>query len=152
MVPAAVVIIFNIICGLMLRRGVPMFPLLAGALATQGILWLFIGAFDSTWSGIAALAIYGAAAGITPTCLFSLPNTIFGDRGGSGATFGIVMTGRNLGVLMGPIILPQLILATGAWDDVGAAFGAMTLVAAGGAALLGIYMLRLNRAAQTESR
>jgi len=147
-VPAVVVIIFNIVGGMLLRRGVPMFPLLSGALAVQGVLWLFFASFDSVWSGIAALAIFGAAAGITPTCLFSMPNTILGPRGSSGTAFGVIMTGRNLGVLVGPILLPQLMQLSGAWNEASPVFGVITLVAAAGAAGLGVMMFRIDSPAQ----
>ena len=153
-IPAAFVVIFNLVGGELLRRGVPIFPMLAVALAVQGVLWLLFTSFTSLWSGMAALAIYGAAAGITPTCLFSMPNTILGHRGGSGSAFGVIMTGRNLGVLAGPIILPQLLRATGAWDGVSPVFGALTLAAAAGTAGLGVFLMRLpvEQPSQTANR
>ncbi|MEE3048102.1 MAG: hypothetical protein VX373_02135, partial [Pseudomonadota bacterium] len=52
--------------------------------------------------------------------------------------FAILMTGRNCGVLIGPILLPQLIVLTADWHTAGPVFSAGTALAAvlaGGLAL-----------------
>jgi len=144
-IPTVVIIIFNIAGGVLLRRGVPIFPLLAIVTAIQGLLWLFFDTFNSTALGITALVIYGAAAGITPTCLFSMPNIILGQSGNNGPAFGVIMTGRHLGVLAGPIILPQLMITAGSWNLASLVFGIITLAAGASALGLGFFLLSINK-------
>ena len=47
------------------------------------------------------------------------------------------MTGRNIGVFAGPILVPQLLIWTGSWDANAPLFGALLLVALGFALALG---------------
>jgi len=44
-------------------------------------------------------------------------------------SFGVLMAGRNLGVLAGPLALPPLLLMGDDWSAVGPVFGAVTLAA-----------------------
>tara|TARA_B100000686_G_C16802226_1_gene986972 strand:- start:1121 stop:2368 length:1248 start_codon:yes stop_codon:yes gene_type:complete len=128
-IPTVIIIFFNLVGGFIIRWGIPIFPILAFVLSVQASLWIIFDSLSSTFSGILALVIYGAAAGITPTCLFSMPNTILGKHGNNGPAFGIIMTGRHLGVLAGPILLPQLILINGDWGSAGLFFGLITFFA-----------------------
>jgi predicted MFS family arabinose efflux permease len=143
-IPTVIIIIFNIVGGIILRRGVPVFPILAFVLIIQAGLWLIFDSLSSTASGIAALVIYGAAAGITPTCLFSMPNTILGQHGSNGPAFGVLMTGRHLGVLAGPILLPQLILINGKWESASLFFCIVTLLASALTLALAVMFVRLK--------
>ena len=43
--------------------------------------------------------------------------------------FGVVMTGRNFGVLVGPVLLAQAVTLAGNWRFVWPLFGALTLIA-----------------------
>lgn len=95
----------NIGAAAILRAGAPIGGLLALVLCGQAMV-LILGPFAATdWTGILVLLAYGVTAGITPTCLFGLPDALLG-RGRTGpAAFGMLMTGRNLGVLTGPIAI-----------------------------------------------
>ena len=92
-----------------------------------------------------ALVIYGVAAGFTPTCLFLMPSIILGQKGNSGSAFGVIMTGRHLGVLAGPILLPQLLLVNEDWSMATLAFGLITLSASVIAIGLGLYIFNFQK-------
>jgi predicted MFS family arabinose efflux permease len=134
LVPVAVLLGFNLLTGWALRHGLALIPALIAALLAQALVW-----FAQPWltgtAGLVGLVAYGIGAGVVPTCLFQLPHAI--ARGTAGASFfGIVMTGRNIGVFMGPLLLAYLIgtdrfaLHLG-WTAAAQAIGCMTLAAAG---------------------
>jgi MFS family permease len=125
MLPVAVLLVFNVITGALLRAGVALGPLMAAALAAQGAIWWLHPGIGGGWWGIAALVTYGIGAGITPTCLFALPSVIAGARRAAPA-FGILMTGRNLGVLIGPVLLAQAFQLAGSWRVSAPIFGSVT--------------------------
>ncbi len=128
MLPVAVLLVFNVITGALLRAGVALGPLMAAALAAQAAVWWLHPGIGSGWGGIAALTVYGIGAGITPTCLFALPSAIAGARRAAPA-FGVLMTGRNLGVLVGPILLAQAFELAGSWRVSSPIFGSLTALA-----------------------
>jgi hypothetical protein len=107
LVPVVVLLGFNILTGWALRHGLKLIPAMVGALIAQALVW-FAQPWLSGATGIGGLILYGIGAGVTPTCLFQLPHAI--ARGTAGASFfGIVMTGRNIGVFLGPLLLAVLI-------------------------------------------
>jgi len=107
LVPVVVLLAFNLITGWALRHGLKLIPALVIALISQALIW-FAQPWLSGTAGIIGLVVYGIGAGVTPTCLFQLPHAI--ARGTAGASFyGIVMTGRNCGVFLGPLLLAYLI-------------------------------------------
>ena len=138
--PVVVLLVFNLLTGWALRHGLKLIPALVVALISQSLVW-FAQPWLSGTAGIVGLIVYGIGAGITPTCLFQLPHAI--ARGTAGASFfGIVMTGRNIGVFMGPLLLAFLIGADRAalhlsWTAAAQAVACMTLAAAVVAAFLG---------------
>ena len=137
--PVSLLILFTLLTGLMLRLGVPLGPLLIVSLALQvGVWWLSPVSIEG-WRGIASLVIYGIGAGITPTCLFAMPSAIIGAAR-TGRAFGIIMTGRNIGVLLGPILLAQAYQLTGAWDVSTPIFGGISLVTLAVAVLLSMRL------------
>ena len=141
MLPVAVLLVFNVITGVLLRAGVALGPLMAAALAAQAAVWWLHPGIGSGWGGIAALTVYGMGAGITPTCLFALPSAIAGARRAAPA-FGVLMTGRNLGVLVGPVLLAQAFDVTGSWRVSSPIFGSLT----GLAVVFGVMLAyRLSR-------
>ena len=75
------------------------------------------------------LIIYGVSAGVVPACLFGTPGAVTRASGRTAAAFGYIMTGRNLGVLIGPVLLAQIVKSTGAWDGTWPVFGALTTFA-----------------------
>jgi MFS family permease len=147
--PVVVLLGFNILTGIGLRHRLPLVPALIAALIAQAAIW-FAQPWLSGAVGILGLVVYGIGAGVTPTCLFHLPHAI--AQGGPGgehrgraagaAFFGILMTGRNIGVFIGPILLAWLIgheqyaLDLG-WTDGARVMAAATLIAAVAALGLG---------------
>jgi MFS family permease len=141
LLPVVVLLVFNLLTGWALRHGLKLIPALVMALISQSLVW-FAQPWLSGTAGIVGLIVYGIGAGITPTCLFQLPHAI--ARGTAGASFfGIVMTGRNIGVFMGPLLLAFLIGADRStalhlsWTAAAQAVACMTLAAAVVAAFLG---------------
>jgi uncharacterized protein YaaW (UPF0174 family) len=76
--------------------------------------------------GVLSLMVYGTGAGVVPACLFALPSVILGRGHDTARAFGIVMTGRNMGVLIGPVLLAQAFNMTGTWELAAPIFGAVT--------------------------
>ena len=136
MVPVAVLIATAVVVGMVLRAGVPVGTLLACGLATQAAIWWLVPVTGGGLGGALSLIAYGVAAGICPTCLFAMPGVIVGRGRVAAPALGILMTGRNLGVLIGPMLLGQAFKATGAWDLAAPIFGTMTTLALG----LGIFL------------
>ena len=137
MTPTALVLALCLVTGALLRAGAPLIPLMIGSMAVQATLWLAIPATGSGWLGAAALIVYGISSGITPVCLFALPSAIMGGDRVDGRAFGIVMTGRNLGILAGPIVLAQAVALSADWSLVWPLYGGATVLAAIGTVYLG---------------
>jgi predicted MFS family arabinose efflux permease len=134
--PVVVLLCFNILTGIGLRHRLPLVPALIAALLSQAAVWLAQPWLSGT-AGIAGLVIYGIGAGITPTCLFHTPHAIAHRGQGGGAAgaafFGILMTGRNIGVFIGPILLAWLIGHQGyaldlGWTDAARVIAALVLL------------------------
>ena len=136
MVPVAVLIPTTVAVGMVLRAGVPVGTLLACGLATQAAIWWLVPVTGGGLGGALSLIAYGLAAGVCPTCLFAMPGVIVGRGRAAAPALGILMTGRNLGVLIGPMLLGQVFMATGAWDLAAPIFGTMTTLALG----LGVFL------------
>jgi MFS family permease len=140
LLPVVVLLAFNLLTGWALRHRLRLIPALIVALISQALVW-FAQPWLSGITGIVGLIVYGIGAGITPTCLFQLPHAI--ARGTAGASFfGIVMTGRNIGVFMGPLLLAFLIGSDRyalhlSWTAAAQAVACLTLAAAAVAMLLG---------------
>lgn len=133
LLPVVVLLAFNLLTGWALGRGLALLPALVGALVLQGLVWALTPILGDV-TGIAALLVYGICAGIIPTCLFHLPHHIASHRadhraaagGAQGPAkagvkagpeaFAILMTGRNIGVFCGPLLLPQLLAWLGDWN------------------------------------
>lgn len=126
--PVGLLILFNLLTGVMLRAGVSLALLLIGSLALQVAVWWASGFGLEGWSGVAGLVVFGVGAGITPACLFAMPSRAVG-QGRAAAAFGIIMTGRNVGVLIGPVLLAQILQLGGAWDLAAPVFGTVTALA-----------------------
>ena len=135
-IPVVLVLIFNLATGAALRAGFPLGTMMAGGLAAQAVVWWGLPFAGAGWAGAALLVVYGISAGIVPACLFGIPRAVAGASGRTAAAFGYLMTGRNLGVLIGPVLLAQMVRGSGAWDAAWPIFGALSTVALGlGAAL-----------------
>ncbi len=127
-VPIVTLLVFNLLAGYAMNRGVRVGPLLTVALIGQAAVWAMLPVTGAGWTGIVSLVAYGIAAGIVPTCLFALPNAIEGA--GRPGAFATLMTGRNLGVLVGPLLLGWLFSVTADWNSAGPVFAGSTLLAA----------------------
>lgn len=135
-IPVVVLILTNLAVGLVLRAGVPLGPLLLMGLVSQAAVWWSIPLIGGGAAGVASLVVYGIGAGICPTCLFAMPSVIAGPGGGAVRAFGVIMTGRNLGVLVGPVLLAQAFKFSGGWEISAPVFGAVTALAA----VLGLWL------------
>lgn len=144
MIPLAVLTVFNLIAAPILRAGVPVAMLLAAAIGVQTLVWLVLPHLGPVAAGIAAFLVFAAAAGIAPTCLFALPGTIVGVERAGGRAFGVLMTGRNLGVLCGPLMTGALVQLTGGWDAVPKVLGALGMLSMIGAFGLHFGLRRLS--------
>ena len=133
--PIATIGVFNLVAAPILRAGAPVAMLLALALLGQAVIW-FLVPIAGGISGLALLFVFGAFGGLTPTCLFALPGTILGVQHAGPRAFGILMTGRNLGVLSGPLLLGAALQLAGDWNHAAAIFGVLTVGAVLGAAVL----------------
>ncbi len=131
LLPAAVLMAFNLLTGLLIGRGLPIGALLSVALASQALLWWCLPALDQAGLlfGVIALVAYGIGAGICPTCLFAMPNALMGVQSNQARAFGVIMTGRNLGVLLGPVVIAEAYKAADSWTVAAPVFGTSTLVA-----------------------
>ncbi len=139
--PAVMIIIFNMVTGALLSRGVSLALMLTGGLLAQAASWWLIPLIHGSAAGLASLIVYGISAGVTPACLFALPATILG-RAGAPTAFGYMMAGRNTGVFLGPILLAEITKTVGGWTAAWPVFGSTTLVAAAAAIGLGALLRR----------
>lgn len=145
-VPVVMLIIVGMAISFVIRGGAPIGPLLAGSLVIQALVWATMDLIEGPVLGLLSLVAYGIGIGITPVCLFGIPSTVLGASRAGAKAFATIMTGRNLGVLIGPILLPQLLLLfVGSWSKASAVFAAITALAAAGAVLLTLWLLRMGR-------
>jgi len=114
--------------GWLLHLGIRGGGMMVAALAVQTLGWWMIPAADDAIIGLVALALYGASAGVIPTCLLALPGHLGGDAGTQARAFGIMMSGRNLGVLIGPVLLAMLFDINRSWALAAPVFGGSTLI------------------------
>ncbi|MGE0715334.1 MAG: MFS transporter [Alphaproteobacteria bacterium] len=116
--PVVVVGVFNLVAGWALRAGVRATHVIVVGLALQAVVWAAMPWLDGGPSGAAGLVIYAMGAGITPTCLFALPGIILGPGRAGAHAFGVLMAGRNLGVILGPLAYAQAFAVFGDWRQV----------------------------------
>lgn len=127
--PVGLLILFSLVTATFLKRGSSVGILLILSLILQSFVWLTMSWADYPLFGLVSLLLYGIGIGITPVCLFSLPSTILGPERAGTKAFAIVMTGRNFGVLIGPMLLPQIIAYFVDWNVSGWIFGGLTAMA-----------------------
>jgi len=140
-VPVVFVMIFNVAAGAWLRAGVPLGPLMTGAIATQVAVWWLLPVTGGGWSGLASLIAYGIGAGVVPTCLFASPGAVVGPGRGTAPALGILMTGRNLGVLIGPVLLAWVAGDGSGWANGARVFAGLTTLAM---LLAAVFWLRVR--------
>ena len=141
-IPVVVLLVFALATEFVLRAGIGVIPLLLTALALQAASWLLIPIADSIVIGTISLVPWGIAAGITPTCLWALPSVLLGGHRADTHAFAVVLTGRYLGILAGPLIAVAVFRLTGDWLAVAYTFGAITAFCAVVAFYLGVLVKR----------
>lgn len=147
LLPVVVLLGCNLLTGWALGRGLALMPALIAGLVLQGLVWVLAPFLDSV-TGVIALLVYGICSGVIPTCLFHLPHHIAshrhdrahranglpqpkaGIKAGPEA-FATLMTGRNVGVFIGPLLLPQLLGWFGQWNLAAQAIAIITWLGAG---------------------
>jgi len=144
LVPVVLVGIFNVGTGFMLQRGLRPQHLLFGAVVVQAAIWWLLPVTGSGFSGLASLVVYGVTAGIAPTCLFALSAHLVATPGDTARAFGVTMTGRNLGVLGGPLLLAMAVQLSGDWLVSSLLFGSVTSLAVVLCALLLLMVPRVE--------
>ncbi len=115
LIPVVLVGIFNVSTGVVLQRGARAQQLLLGAVIVQSVIWWLLPVTGGGLGGLASLAVYGITAGIAPTCLFALSAHLVAHPAETARAFGVTMTGRNLGVLGGPLLLALATELSGGW-------------------------------------
>jgi MFS family permease len=143
-IPVVVLLVFAVATGFMLRAGVGVVPLLIAALSLQALSWLLVPVADSVTIGTISLVAWGIAAGITPTCLWALPSVLLGGHRADTHAFAVVLTGRYLGILAGPLIAVAIFRLTGDWLAVAYTFGVITALCAAAAFYLGLLVKRID--------
>ena len=131
LIPVVLVGVFNITTGLLMQRGQRPQHLLLGAVTVQAAIWWLLPVTTSGASGLASLVVYGITAGIAPTCLFALSTHLVTSSGETARAFGVTMTGRNLGVLGGPLLLALAVELSGGWLAASLLFSGLTSLAVG---------------------
>lgn len=126
--PVIVLLVFALATGFVLRAGVSVAKLLAWSLVLQAAGWLLIPWSENTALGIVSLVAWGVAAGVCPTCLWSLPSALLGGHRAGTHAFGLVLTGRYLGILVGPIAAAALLEWHVGWTIIAVMFGGFTVL------------------------
>ncbi len=144
-IPVVVLLIFALVGGVVLKTGLGVIPLLTIALSLQTLGWLLVPFSSDLTIGLAGLIIWGIAAGLTPTSLWALPSTLLGGHRAGTDAFAVVLTGRYLGILAGPLIASGVFFLTGAWDTAPYVFAAIALLTIVGTWIFGAQMARLKR-------
>ncbi len=128
LIPVALVAVFNVVSAWLLRRGMTPAGLLVVGFGLDAVGWLLPFA-DVDAFGLVLLFAYGIGAGLVPAGLFAMPTTIVGPGGPTIAAFGIMMTLRNFGVLVGPLLLAVLITPDGGWSVAAPVFCTVNIAA-----------------------
>lgn len=143
-IPVVVLLIFALIGGVILKTGLGVIKLLTIALTLQTLGWALIPFADNAAIGIASLIVWGIAAGLTPTSLWALPSTLLGGHRAGTDAFAVVLTGRYLGILAGPMIAAAVFEFTENWITVAYTFAAIALATIAGTLVFGAQMSKLR--------
>ncbi|MEO3427870.1 MFS transporter [Pelagibius sp. CAU 1746] len=144
LIPVVLVGVFNIATGILLQRGRKPQHLLFGAVVIQAGIWWLLPVTGSGASGIVSLVVYGVTSGIAPTCLFALSAHLVANPNETARAFGVTMTGRNLGVLGGPLLLALAVELSGGWLAGSLLFAGLTTLAVAVCGLLLVIVPRVE--------
>jgi predicted MFS family arabinose efflux permease len=139
-IPVVVLLVFALLGGVLLKTGLGVIKLLTMALGLQTLGWLMIPFAGEPAIGLASLIVWGIAAGLTPTSLWALPSTLLGAHRAGTDAFAVVLTGRYLGILAGPLIAAAAFEITGNWNSVPYTFAVMAIATMAGTILFGGQM------------
>lgn len=148
--PVLGILVFSITSGYLLRAGFAFTTLVGFGLALQAAVWFAIPWLGDPAIGLLAVGLFGLGAGITPTGLFAGPTVMLGQAKARSTAYGVIMSGRNVGVLLGPVLLPPAHDWLESWEATGLLFGGVTALGALGALALKLVTDRI-RAAETAS-
>ena len=143
-IPVVVLLIFAMIGGIILKTGLGVIKLLTIALSLQTLGWILIPFADNAVIGVASLIVWGIAAGLTPTSLWALPSTLLGGHRAGTDAFAVVLTGRYLGILAGPMIAAAVFEFTGNWITVAYTFVVIALATIAWTLVFGAQLSRLR--------
>lgn len=144
LIPVVLVGVLNLTTGVLLQRGWRAQHLLFAAVCVQATVWWLLPVTGGGLAGVISLAVYGITAGIAPTCLFALSTQLVATPEEAARAFGVTMTGRNIGILGGPLLLALAVELSG-WRAGSLAVAATTSVAAGLGAVLLALVPRVER-------
>ena len=143
-IPVVVLLIFAMIGGIILKTGLGVIKLLTIALSLQTLGWILIPFADNAVIVVASLIVWGIAAGLTPTSLWALPSTLLGGHRAGTDAFAVVLTGRYLGILAGPMIAAAVFEFTGNWITVAYTFVVIALATIAWTLVFGAQLSRLR--------
>jgi hypothetical protein len=126
--PVIILLVFALATGFVLRAGAGAAPLLAWSLVLQAAGWLLIPWTDDVAIGVVSLVAWGSAAGICPTCLWALPSVLLGGHRAGTHAFGMVLSGRYFGILVGPVAAAALLEQQVGWTTIAVMFGGFTVL------------------------
>ncbi|MGD9537808.1 MAG: MFS transporter [Alphaproteobacteria bacterium] len=150
-VPVAGILVFSIFGGYLLRAGISFITLMVTGLGLQAAVWFAMPWLGDPAVGLLAVALFGVGAGITPTGLFAGPSAMLGQASARGLAYGIIMTGRNTGVLLGPVLLPLVHDWLTSWEGTGRVFGGVAALGALSAGGLGLIAARIGAATSPQA-
>ena len=144
LIPVVLVGVFNLVTGYLLQRGWRVQRLLFAAVAIQAAVWWLLPVTGGGLPGLASLVVYGITAGVAPTCLWALSPHLVAGSAQTARAFGLAMTGRNLGVLGGPLLLALAVEVSGGWLAASLLFSVVTSLALVFSALLLLMVPRVE--------
>lgn len=140
-IPLIVVALFNLLAAPILNMGFRPSTILMVALLGQAAVLLLTPIYGKGGSGLLLLIFYGVFAGVTPTCLFSLPGRIFGQGKAGPRAFGVMMTGRNIGIFTGPLSIALMVTFSNSWNATPISIGIVAL----GASTIAYWLHRVKK-------
>jgi hypothetical protein len=143
LIPCVVGILLSLCTAALLRAQVDLALLLGSSMALQAVAWWLIPVAQGPFLGTFSLVLYGASVGVTAAALFSVPSALLGHEAPRG--FAALMAGRNVGVLVGPVLLAQTVTWSGGWGWVAPLFGGSCLACSLTAVALCHRLSLLNR-------
>lgn len=136
-------VVGNLSGGLLARLRVPRWPVLVAACLTMGLCGIGIFSDRLPFGETYALAVtFSAVGGLLPSTVFMTVPTLVGSARDLPAANGLVVQGSQIGSAAGPVVVANLVAATGGWTACGWTLAIVGLTGAG----LGLVFRRTERA------